>query len=127
MRRYFRRCYKRWQVTHLAVRYLLLVAVGIVTLAGGILGNQLIRTFASSPCATGDLVYTVVSGDTLSGIAARYSTGWSQLASYNHLSNANLKGANISNTDFTGVKWKNTTCPDGTNSDTNDSNSCVGH
>lgn len=90
MRRYFRRCYKRWQVTHLAVRYLLLVAVGIVTLAGGILGNQLIRTFASSPCATGDLVYTVVSGDTLSGIAARYSTGWSQLASYNHLSNANL-------------------------------------
>jgi uncharacterized protein YjbI with pentapeptide repeats len=43
------------------------------------------------------------------------------------LSNANLKGANISNTDFTGVKWKNTTCPDGTNSDTNGSNSCVGH
>jgi hypothetical protein len=43
------------------------------------------------------------------------------------LSNANLKGANISNTDFTGVTWKNTTCPDGTNSDTNGSGSCVGH
>ena len=90
MRRYFRRCYKRWQGTHLAVRYVLVLAVGVMTLGGGVLGNQLIRIFASSSCATGDLVYTVVSGDTLSGIAARYSKSWSQLASYNHLSNANL-------------------------------------
>lgn len=90
IRQYFQRCYKRWLGTHLAVRHLLLVAVGVLTLAGGALGNQLIRTFASSPCTTGDLVYTVVSGDTLSEIAARYSKSWSQLASYNHLSNANL-------------------------------------
>nr|BBH93446.1 hypothetical protein KTA_16450 [Thermogemmatispora argillosa] len=34
--------------------------------------------------------YTVVSGDTLSGIAVRYGTSWQTLASYNHIPNPNL-------------------------------------
>ncbi len=34
--------------------------------------------------------YTVKAGDTLGGIAARYGTSWSSLASYNHIANPNL-------------------------------------
>jgi len=34
--------------------------------------------------------YTVVSGDTLSRIGYHYGTGWSALASYNHIANPNL-------------------------------------
>ncbi len=34
--------------------------------------------------------YTVVSGDTLSGIAAHYGTSWQTLASANHIANPNL-------------------------------------
>jgi surface antigen len=49
---------------------------------------------AASPCAASDQIYMVVSGDTLSSIAARYNTNWQQLASYNHLANPSLIFAN---------------------------------
>lgn len=45
---------------------------------------------ANTACADGSSTYIVVSGDTLSGIAARYGTGWATLASYNHIANPNL-------------------------------------
>jgi hypothetical protein len=38
---------------------------------------------------------------------------------YANLTNANLVGAKISNTDFFGAIWRNTICPDGSNSDRN--------
>lgn len=41
-------------------------------------------------CATGDRSYRVVGGDTLSAIASRSGTTWSNLASYNHISNPDL-------------------------------------
>ncbi len=43
-----------------------------------------------SVCSGGDRAYNVVSGDTLGGIASRYGTSWSSLASYNHIANPNL-------------------------------------
>ena len=44
-----------------------------------------------------------------------------------NLTNASLLGAVTSDlTDFSGVTWGNTTCPDGTNSD-NNGDTCVGH
>lgn len=43
-----------------------------------------------SSCASGDRAYTVVGGDTLSGIAYRFGTNWSVLASHNHISNPNF-------------------------------------
>lgn len=49
---------------------------------------------AAAPCAASDQAYTVVSGDTLGSIAARYNTNWQQLASYNHLANPSLIYAN---------------------------------
>lgn len=45
---------------------------------------------SSSTPATGDTVYTVVKGDTLSGIAARYGTTYQKLAAYNGIANPNI-------------------------------------
>jgi surface antigen len=45
---------------------------------------------AQTVCSSGDRTYTVVRGDTLSGIAYRYGTSWGSLASYNHIANPNL-------------------------------------
>ncbi len=39
---------------------------------------------------TSDIVYTVKSGDTLSGIASRYNTTYQKLAQYNNIANPNL-------------------------------------
>ncbi len=44
----------------------------------------------TTPCAKSDQRYTVVQGDTLSWIAYRYHTNWSNLASYGHIDNPNL-------------------------------------
>ncbi|HJT58043.1 MAG TPA: LysM peptidoglycan-binding domain-containing protein [Ktedonobacteraceae bacterium] len=41
-------------------------------------------------CSGSDRAYTVVSGDTLSGIAYRYGTSWAILASHNRIANPNL-------------------------------------
>lgn len=43
--------------------------------------------------ATGEQVYTVQSGDTLSGIAAKYGTTYQKLASYNGIANPNVISA----------------------------------
>lgn len=45
---------------------------------------------ASSSCASVDTVYTVVAGDTLSKIAAKYGTTYQVLAAYNGISNPNV-------------------------------------
>ncbi|RAQ97359.1 LysM peptidoglycan-binding domain-containing protein [Thermogemmatispora tikiterensis] len=57
-----------------------------LALAGALftLSSQGAHAQAASGC------YTVVSGDTLSGIALRYGTSWQTLASYNHIPNPNL-------------------------------------
>lgn len=45
----------------------------------------------STPSNNGtDIIYTVVKGDTLSGIASRYGTTYQKLAEYNGISNPNL-------------------------------------
>lgn len=41
-------------------------------------------------CPGGSRAYSVVSGDTLSGIAAKFGTQWPSLASYNRIANPNL-------------------------------------
>lgn len=40
--------------------------------------------------ATSDVIYTVVRGDTLSGIASKYGTTYQKLASYNGITNPNV-------------------------------------
>ncbi len=43
-----------------------------------------------TPTPSGEIVYTVVAGDTLSGIASRYGTTYQKLAEYNNIPNPNL-------------------------------------
>lgn len=47
-------------------------------------------TSAAQNTANGEQVYTVTSGDTLSGIARKYGTTYQKLASYNGIANPNL-------------------------------------
>lgn len=47
-------------------------------------------TSAAQNTANGEQVYTVSSGDTLSGIARKYGTTYQKLASYNGIANPNL-------------------------------------
>src|SRR5207302_10286331 len=61
-----------------------------ILLLGGAVGGHLLGVFAQAPCAKADRSYSVSFGDTLSTIAVRYNTSWQRLASYNHLTNANL-------------------------------------
>lgn len=63
---------------------LLLLAVMLCSNAG------VASAHVDTSCPVGSSTYTVVSGDTLSGIAARYGTNWATLASYNHIANPNL-------------------------------------
>ena len=70
--------------------FIVVVAVLGLVLVGSGLGARMMRAFAMSPCSSGDQVYSVVSGDTLGGIATRYHTTWQRLASYNHIANPNV-------------------------------------
>jgi N-acetylmuramoyl-L-alanine amidase len=55
-------------------------------------GNAYAQSFTS--CQGGASTYVVVRGDTLGGIASRYSTNWGSLASYNHIANPNFISVN---------------------------------
>ena len=90
MRKFFFFWRWRWRGVHLATRHAIILAMLGVILAGSALTSQFLGVFAHSPCASGDRSYSVVWGDTLSGIAGRYHASWQRLASYNHLFNPNL-------------------------------------
>lgn len=49
-----------------------------------------VLTIGGKPAAPAKRTYTVVSGDTLSGIAARYGTSWQAIAQKNGIANPNL-------------------------------------
>jgi N-acetylmuramoyl-L-alanine amidase len=71
-------------------QFIVVVAVLGLVLVGSGLGTRVMGAFAKSPCSSGDQVYSVISGDTLNGIATRYHTTWQRLASYNHIANPNV-------------------------------------
>lgn len=48
------------------------------------------KTESSKASTSSDTVYTVVKGDTLSGIAAKYGTTYQKLAAYNNIANPNV-------------------------------------
>jgi surface antigen len=83
---------KRVHLGSPAVRHItvLVVAVLALVLLGSGLVTRVSGVFAQSRCSAGDHVYTVVSGDTLGGIATHYHTTWQRLASYNHITNPNM-------------------------------------
>ena len=68
-----------------------IVALGLLCLCAAF-GMNIpgVQAKARANCSGSALTYNVVSGDTLSGIANRYGTSWSTLASYNGIANPNL-------------------------------------
>lgn len=65
------------------------------TFVNGVYGwvdaSTLSKVTVSTPASgSSDIVYIVKSGDTLSGIAAKYGTTYQKLAAYNNISNPNL-------------------------------------
>jgi surface antigen len=66
---------------------------GLLLTAGtfffGGLGSGLPHALARSSCSGSDQAYTVISGDTLSEIAARYNTNVQSLASHNQIADPN--------------------------------------
>ena len=75
-------------------RFVVRICMGLVaTLALFVtffMGAQGASAHTLAACSAGDRAYSVVSGDTLGSIAARYGSSWSVLASHNGIANANL-------------------------------------
>ena len=67
-----------------------IVAAMAMLLTGAMLGFTAQGAHAQTRIACSGQSYVVVGGDTLSGIAYRYGTTWSTLASYNNIANPNL-------------------------------------
>jgi surface antigen len=82
--------FQQHRVASIAIAHACVLTILGLVLVGGIAGTQLFGAFAQSACSSGDHAYTVVSGDTLGGIAARNGTTWERLSSYNHIANPNL-------------------------------------
>jgi surface antigen len=81
---------KQHRAVSIMVGHGIVLFVMVMVLLNTALGSALVSALAQSPCSSGDRTYVVVSGDTLSMIAARYNTTWQTLASYNKLANPNL-------------------------------------
>ena len=62
----------------------------IAKITAAVAGAVALGTFATATTANADSVYTVQSGDTLSGIAEKFNTTYTRLASINNISNPNL-------------------------------------
>src|SRR5579875_3625203 len=81
---------KQHRAVSIMVGHGIVLFVMAMVLLNTALGSALVSALAQSPCSSGDRTYVVVSGDTLSMIAARYNTTSQTLASYNKLANPNL-------------------------------------
>jgi LysM repeat protein len=81
---------KQHRIVSIVAGQLAVILVLGSVLLGTTLGSSVLRAFAQAPCAKGDQVYSVASGDSLGTIAAQYNTSWQKLASYNHIANANM-------------------------------------
>jgi len=55
-----------------------------------LLGDKTLPQYTVQVNTEKDIIYTVVKGDTLIGIASRYKTTYQKLATYNNISNPNL-------------------------------------
>ena len=83
--RYFQRYTRVKVMRHCCI--FVMIALLVLEMNAGDNGNV---AYASTTCAQNAVTYTMVRGDTLSGIASRYRVNWRVLASDNHLANPNL-------------------------------------
>jgi N-acetylmuramoyl-L-alanine amidase len=87
--------FQQHKVGSFVVKGIVAGVMGLLLLAMMLGSNTAVASaHVNVSCPGGSSTYVVVSGDTLSGIAARYGTSWATLASYNHIANPNLIYAN---------------------------------
>lgn len=88
---YIRQFLQQYSVVRFVGKGSLAVLFGLLflgmTLSTNVLG---VHAQALVRCSAGESAYSVVSGDTLGGIAARYGISWTKLAAQNHIANPNL-------------------------------------
>lgn len=89
--RYVRTYIRNIPVKWIAGKVSLVLLFGLLVL-GVMLGMDVRGAHAQTlrSCAGGDRAYTVVGGDTLNAVAARYGTAWNILASHNGIANPDL-------------------------------------
>ncbi len=82
-----------------------------------------VATFGSVDLTNAAMYGDNLTGATLTGAGTFTGTN----LSYDNFANADLTGAfSLSGAILTGATWSNTTCPDGSNSDTNAGSTCIG-
>ncbi len=81
---------QRHRLVSLALGHVCVLLVLATVFLGSGWGSSILGAFAQSHCAGSDKTYVVKGGDTLDGIAARYTTSWQKLASYNHIANPDV-------------------------------------
>ena len=82
--------FQQHRVASIVAGHICVLAILGLFLLGNTMGMHIFGAFAQASCSSRDRAYSVVSGDTLGGIAARYHTTWQRLASYNHIANPNV-------------------------------------
>ena len=70
--------------------------------------------------------HDVISAPTAAGADLAGATFASTDLSYANFTNVDLTGVDLTTASLSSATWANTTCPDGSNSDTNPGNTCVG-
>ncbi len=81
---------KQHRVASIVVGHLAVIFVLGSVLLTTTFGSTVLGAFAQSPCSSSDQVYIVSSGDSLAAISMRYNINWQNLATYNHIANANV-------------------------------------
>lgn len=82
--------FRQHKVVSIVIGHIVVASALGTILLSSMFGTTLFGAFAQTPCSSTDRTYSVVSGDTLGAIAARFNTTWQKLASYNKLSNPNM-------------------------------------
>ncbi len=79
--------FQQHRIISIIVGHVVVMTVLTVALFGNSLGKSLTGAFAQASCPK---THTVVSGETLSGIAMSNNTTWEELAQHNKISNSNM-------------------------------------
>ena len=84
-------CLRQYLVGSLVGKFLICVVLGLLPLVAILIATAPgASAHTHITCSGNERTYLVVGGDTLSRIGDRYGTGWSALASDNHIVNPNL-------------------------------------
>jgi LysM repeat protein len=82
--------YRQHRIVSIITGHIVVISILTIALFSSSLGAKLNGVFAWASCPAGDQTYSIMSGDTLSGIAASRGTTWQKLAQHNEVSNPSL-------------------------------------